>query len=63
MSRAKDIVSTLFPSGKSTQSLILSESRKSLPSAREEFVGICLMAHIPDKLILRGIETVMEGDG
>src|SRR5438046_3060007 len=36
---------------------------KLLPTACEYFVSVCLVTYIPHKLVIRGIENIMQGNG
>ena len=35
---------------------------EGFPPSCQDFVGICLMAHVKDNLVLRGIEDIMQPD-
>jgi len=38
------------------------EGLERVASSRQYFVGVCLMSHIEDQFVLRGIEYIMETD-
>ncbi len=57
------IVVALFPLAEPAQSTILPESMKLLPPTGQQLVGIALVAGVPDNLVRRCIQQVMQGDG
>jgi len=60
---AKGIVGALAAFGETADSPILADAVKSLTPAGDDLVGVGLMADIPDDLVLRGIQDMMEGEG
>ena len=63
VSRIKSVVRAFFPLGKTADTAVGPQRVKAIPSARNQFVGIGLVAHIPYDLVFRGIKYVVQGDG
>ena len=42
---------------------MLSQGVERFPAAGEDFVGIGLVADIPDHLVFGGVEDIMDGNG
>ena len=63
VARAKGIVFALGCLRESAQAAAGSQSLEAVPAAGQQFVGIGLMADIPDDLIPRRIEAVVKGYG
>ena len=63
MRRAKGVELTLSALRKTTQAAHLAQAGHAVTPARQNFVRIGLMAHIPHEAVLRGIKNVMQGNG
>ena len=63
VSDAKGVERALTPFGKAAESLVDALGVKRLSAFRQDFVTVGLVPHIPDNLIFRGVEDVMQGDG
>ena len=63
MTHAEGIVLTLCSTGKRGQTPGLTHAEHFVPAPRQNFVGIALMADIPDQTVLRRVENVVDGDG
>lgn len=63
MAGVKGIIGTFFPFWKAAESFILADGVKLVPPTGDQFMGIDLMAHIPDQLVVGGVEDVVEGQG
>ena len=63
MRRAKRIVDTLRSLGKAGQTAALPQRQHPVAPAGEDLVGIGLVAYVPDQLVARGREHVVQGHG
>jgi hypothetical protein len=63
VSGVEDIVRTFLAPTKAAQTLVLTNRVELVMAAREQFVGIGLVPDIPDNLIARRVEQVMQGNG
>jgi len=63
MPRAKGIIFTFFALCKTGQTTALANSTHAITSASEDFMGITLVAHIPDQFILGRVKYVMQCHG
>ena len=57
------VVGTFLPLGKTAEALVLTQGVKPVPPTGQQFMGIGLMAHIPDDFVIRRIKDIMQGDG
>ena len=62
MRRAEGVVLALRAFGKSRQAAALPQGADAVAAAGEDFVRICLMPHIPDQAVPRGIEHMVQRD-
>jgi hypothetical protein len=53
----------LAPAREPGNALMLSQGVERFPAAGEDFVGIGLVADIPDHLVVGGVEDIMDGNG
>ena len=58
----KRIIFTFSTSGETRETVFLAQSVKTFPATCENFMGIGLMADIPDNPVFRCIEDVVQGD-
>lgn len=58
----KMVVLRFFRMGKSAEALVFADLVEAAVAARQELMGIGLVAHIEDEFIARRIENPMEGD-
>ena len=63
MSRAKRIIFTFRALGKTGQAPLLAQSANTVAPSGQNFMGIALMAHIPDQPIIRRVENIMDSRG
>ncbi len=63
MPGAEGIECALLPARVSAQAAVFAVGVKLVPPAGKDFVRVGLMAHIPDQLIVRGVEDVVQGHG
>ena len=61
--RAEGVVLAFLPAGKARETATLAQGTDLLAPAGQDLVRIALMADIPDQLIPRRIEQVVQGDG
>jgi hypothetical protein len=57
------VVFALAPLGKTADAVTSSQGGERLLATREQLVAVSLMAHIPDDLVLWGVEDGVQGDG
>src|SRR5690349_13646165 len=62
MSGIERIVIALFPLAEPAQPAVLPKGMELLPSAREQLVGIALIAGVPDDLVSGRIQQIMQRD-
>jgi len=60
---AKCVVSTFFTPWKSTETALLSQGPHLVHPACEHFVGVGLVAHIPNQTVLGCVEDIVQGNG
>ena len=63
VARIEGIVRTLLPLRKPADPSVLPQGMKTILSSRQELMGITLMPHVPDQLVPRKIEDIMQGKG
>ena len=63
MPRIKAVTLTLLSLGKTAQAALPAQIFKALPSACKKLMGVGLMAHVPDQLVLRKIQKQMKSHG
>ena len=63
MRRAKGVELALGPLRKTAQSAQLAQAIHAVAPAREDFVGVGLVAHIPHQAVLWRVKNVMQGYG
>ena len=59
----KGVVNTFFAAWKSAQATQLAHAGHLVVASRQHFVGIGLMADIPDQSIFWRVKNIMQGDG
>jgi hypothetical protein len=62
MAGIEKITGVLFSFRKTAEPFVLPEGVKRVLSARDQFVGIALMSHIPYELVLWKFEDIMKGN-
>ena len=62
MARAERVIFTLVTLKKTRQSALLANGRELVAPIGEDFVGVGLMADVPDQLIFRGIKHIVQGN-
>ena len=62
MRRAKRIKFALVAARKTADSAELTQREHAIAPTCEDFVGIGLMAHIPNQAVMGGIENIMQGN-
>ena len=63
MAGVKGVMGAFHPFGEAADTAGLAQRVKKCLSAREQFMGIGLVTHVPDYFISGGIKDVMESDG
>ena len=63
MSRVEHIAVALLSLGKAAEAVELPEMVKAFPASRQYLMGIGLMSHVPDDLILRQIQRKVQRHG
>ena len=63
MSRIKAVAFAFLAFGETAHAAVLAQMLKALPPSGQKLVGIGLMAHVPDDLILGQIQHQMERHG
>ncbi len=63
MAGVEGVVGALIALGKAAEAAELPQGLEAVPAPGEEFVGIGLMAHIPDDLVRGAVKDVVQGDG
>ena len=63
MTRAIAIVRTFRAQREAVQTIRLPDGAEAVLAIRENFVYVSLMAHVPDKFVLRRVENAMQRDG
>ena len=63
MTDTEGVVLTFFTPWKRMQAIFLSYGVHFIPSAGHNFMGIGLMAHIPNQAVKRSIVDIMQGNG
>jgi len=63
MAGTKSVVLAFRALGKTADAVELAQRMELGTASREDLVGVGLMPDVPDNLVVRGVENVMEGDG
>ena len=63
MSGFDDVILTFRPFGEAADAFVLTEGMKFIASAGQKFVGIGLMADIPDQFVVGRIKDIVQGNG
>ena len=63
MRGAKGVVHAFFSSGKTAQAPFLTQRAHQRVAAGQYFVGVGLVAHIPDQPVFGGVEHIVQGNG
>ena len=63
MCGTKGVVNAFFSSGKTAQAPFLTQRTHQRVAAGQYFVGIGLVAHIPNQAIFGGVEHIVQGNG
>ncbi len=63
MAGVKGVVGALGALGKAADAVVLAQGVEAVLAPGEELMGIGLVAHVPDDLVLGGVKDVMQGDG
>ena len=63
MTHAEGVKGGFIPLREGRKAAVLPNARHGFPAARQDFVGIGLVAHIPDDAIFRRVEAVVQGEG
>ena len=61
MASSERVVRALFPAGKPAYFSELAQGMEASLAARNELVGVRLVAHIPDQAVSRGVKVVAAG--
>ena len=60
MTGAKRVVLRFIAAKKAADAAVLLDCRQLVSTARQNFVRVCLMAHVPNQTIVRSVEGVMQ---
>src|SRR5947209_7510252 len=63
VARAERVELRLVAPQEAGDAAVLLDRRQELPAARQDFVRISLVAHVPDEAVARRVEGVVQGDG
>ena len=63
MAGVQHIVLAFIAVGETQQAVFFADGEYPVPPAGDDFVGVTLMADIPDDLVCRGIENPVQGQG
>ena len=63
MTGSKNVVRAFRPFQKPAQPVQLPNRQHAIPAPRQDFVGIGLVARIPDQLVIGRVESIVEGNG
>ena len=63
VTNAEGIVFALRPFREAGQAILSTDAVHAFPAPGQDFVGIGLVADVPDQAVFRGIEDVMQGNG
>ena len=63
MTGGKGVVRTFAAFGESGNSAVPPQALKLSRPSGDEFVGIRLVPHVPDHLVLGGVKDIVDGDG
>ena len=63
VSYPKRVILALAALGEAADALVLAVGVKAFAAPRQDFMPVRLVSHVPDDLIFRGIERVVERDG
>jgi hypothetical protein len=63
MRRAERIVVGLAALGEPAEAPLLAQRADAVAAAGDDLVGIALVAHIPDKLVIGRVEDCVDRDG
>ncbi len=57
------VIFALRAFGEAAYPLVLTQSMKFIPAAGDQFMGIALMAYIPDKFVFWRLKDIVQGKG
>jgi len=63
VARVEGVIGTFRPLGKAADTPVLAQGVELPLAPGQEFVGIGLMAHVPDDLVLGGVEDIVQSNG
>ena len=63
MAGVKGVVGALAALGEAAEAAVLPQGVEPVLAPGEEFVGIGLMAHVPDDLVPGAVKDIVQGDG
>ena len=61
MSNVEHVVGAFFPFGETADPSFCAQGVEPVPSARDQLVGVRLVPHVPDDLVLGHPENVVQG--
>ena len=63
MAYAEGVIPALFPVGKTRKSAHGTVGMEGVSPAGKDFVSVGLVTYIPEQLVVRGIENIVQRDG
>jgi len=63
VAHVKAVVGRFIPLGKAADAVLLSQGGKTVAPSGEQFVGVGLVPHVPDDLVVGGGEDPVQGNG
>ncbi len=63
MAGAESVVWAFVPAGETADSVILPVLLKGFATSRQDLMGVGLVADVPDNLVFRGVEYLVDGHG
>ena len=61
--RAKGVIGAFAAFGEAGQTILHPQGADPVATSCQDFMGITLMGHVPNNLVLGGVENRMQGDG
>ena len=63
MASAKWIIGAFGPAGETGETIFLPDGAHAIAPIGQYFVGVALMSHVPNQLVVGGVENRMQGHG
>ena len=62
MAHTKGVIRAFITLGKTGQAIFLAQTTHALTATGKNFVGVTLMADIPDEAVIWGVKYIMQGN-